>query len=149
MSATSEPRREYALTLARGLAVLECFSPAQPTVNTAEAALAVGISRSAARRLLVTLVDLGYLAQEGSRFALTDKVASIGGGLLRREGRWSSIAPDVIGLAQSLNEPCSVSVLDGLHIRFVVRDQTRRIFSAPLAVGDLLPANCSAASTLR
>jgi len=44
-----------------------------------------------------------------------------------------------------MNEPFSISVLEGLKIRFVARDQKRRIHSARLMVGDSLPAYCSAA----
>ena len=51
----------------------------------------------------------------------------------------------VTELSNRMNEPFSVSVLDGLKIRFVVRDQQRRIHAARLLVGDTLPAYCSAA----
>ena len=137
--------REFALTLARGIAVLEAFGPDQPSLTTAEAAARIGISRGAARRLLLTLTQLGYLHQEGSRFALTDKILSIGHGVLAREGKWQWVTSDVFELAHQLNEPCSIAVLVGLDIEFVVRDQTRRIFSMPLNVGDRLPAHCSSA----
>ena len=141
----AEHPKDFALTLARGLAVLECFSPDQVTLTTSEAAAQVGISRAAARRLLLTLVTLGYLDHDGQRYKLTDRILSIGQGVLARDGRWQRVAPDVIELANTVNEPVSISVLDKLDIVFVVRDQKRRIFSARLFVGDRLPAHCSSA----
>jgi IclR family pca regulon transcriptional regulator len=93
----------------------------------------------------LTLVSLGYLEQSKSSFVLTDKIATIGQGALARDNRWLGATARVIELSNRMNEPFSVSVLDGLKIRFVARDQKRRIYSARLGVGDTLPAYCAAA----
>ncbi len=118
---------------------------AKPVRKPFEAADFVGISRAAARRFLLTLVSLGYLEQSKSSFVLTDKIATIGQGALARDNRWLGATARVIELSNRMNEPFSVSVLDGLKIRFVARDQKRRIYSARLGVGDTLPAYCAAA----
>ncbi|MCP4385114.1 MAG: helix-turn-helix domain-containing protein [Hyphomicrobiales bacterium] len=145
MSGASEQRNDFSLTLARGIRVLEIFSPEVTAVTTGEVANIVGISRAAARRLLLTLTSLGYLQQTKSAFQLTDKIAAIGQGALARTDRWMRATADVIELSNRMNEPFSVSVLEGVNIRFVARDQKRRIHSARLLVGDTLPAHCSAA----
>ena len=51
----------------------------------------------------------------------------------------------MLELANRLNESVSISVLEGLDIRFVARDPKRRMFSSHLVIGDTLPAHCSAA----
>jgi IclR family pca regulon transcriptional regulator len=135
----------YSLTLARGIKVLEIFGLARKSITTSEAAEIVGISRAAARRLLLTLVSLGYVEQRKSIFTLTDKILTIGQGMLARSNDWLQATALVIELSNRMNEPFSVSVLEGLKIRFVARDQKRRIHTAHLAVGDTLPAYCSAA----
>jgi IclR family pca regulon transcriptional regulator len=135
----------YSLTLARGIKVLEMFGLTRKAITTSEAAEFVGISRAAARRLLLTLVSLGYLEQSKSVFSLTDKILSIGQGMLARSNDWLQATALVIELSNRMNEPFSVSVLEGLKIRFVARDQKRRIHTAHLSVGDTLPAYCSAA----
>src|SRR5690606_27924179 len=71
--------------------------------------------------------------------------ATIGQGAFARENRWLKATARVIELSNRMNEPFSVSVLDGLAIRFVARDQKRRMYSAGLSVGDALPAYCAAA----
>ena len=141
----AEQANDFSLTLARGLQVLELFSPALPAVTTSETAQHLGISRAAARRFLLTLAKLGYLEQTKANFSLTGKSATIGQGGLARQDRWTSATSDVLELANRLNESVSISVLEGFDIRFVVRDPKRRIFSSHLMVGDTLPAHCSAA----
>ena len=135
----------YSLTLARGIKALEMFGLTRKAITTSEAAEFVGISRAAARRLLLTLVSLGYLEQSKSVFSLTDKILSIGQGMLAQSNDWLQATALVIELSNRMNEPFSVSVLEGLKIRFVARDQKRRIHTAHLSVGDTLPAYCSAA----
>lgn len=137
--------QDLSLTLSRGLRILEVFSPDRQVITTTEAAASVGISRAAARRLLLTLVELGYLKQEKGSFRLTSKILSIGQGILTREDRWLQAAGLIVDVSNRMDEPFSLSVLDGLRIRFVARDMKRRIHSARLVVGDTLPAHCSAA----
>jgi IclR family pca regulon transcriptional regulator len=137
--------QDLSLTLSRGFKILEIFSPDLQVITTTEAATHVGISRAAARRLLLTLTELGYLKQEKGAFRLTTKILSIGQGILVREDRWLQAASLVVDVSNRMDEPFSISVLDGLRIRFVARDLKRRIHSARLMVGDTLPAHCSAA----
>lgn len=135
----------FSQSLARGMSILEIFSPELKSVTTSEAAEIVNISRSAARRYLLTLSALGYLEQTKSSFMLTEKAASIGQGVLAGQNRWILATSFVIELSNRMNEPVSVSILDGLNIRFVARDQKRRIHAPRLRVGSTLPAHCSAA----
>ncbi|RYC30198.1 IclR family transcriptional regulator [Lichenibacterium minor] len=144
MPEPSIAKPDFSQTLARGLEMLETLSGATGPLSVSQAAERVGISRAASRRLLLTLRELGYVRSDGVRFWLTARVLQLGAGLVRSEGLWSSVAPFVIDLADRLNEPCSISVLDGPDTVFVCRDATRRIFTTRLGVGDRLPANCSA-----
>jgi len=146
MSHTQKPilKRDFANTLARGLAILELFSSERVALSTTEVAEGVDVSRAAARRLLLTLQELGYVNSNGRVFWLTPKVLAIGRGLLAANSVWNMAAGEVVKLADENNEPCSISILDGLDIIFVCRDATRRIFTSRLVVGDRLPAHCSA-----
>ncbi len=137
--------QDLSLTLSRGFKILEAFSPDLQVLTTTEAADHVGISRAAARRLLLTLTNLGYVKQEKGSFRLTHKILSVGQGILVREDRWLQASSLVIDVSNRMDEPFSISVLDGMRIRFVARDLKRRIHSARLLVGDTLPAHCSAA----
>jgi IclR family pca regulon transcriptional regulator len=141
-------KRDFAQTLARGLHCLEVLSEKRTLATCSEVAAAMQVSRAAARRILLTLEHLGYVGEEGARYASTPKVLSLGRGVLGEGGLWSRVAPQVVALADRLNEPCSVAVLDGLEILFVCRDATRRIFTSRLGIGDRLPAHCSSSGKM-
>jgi IclR family pca regulon transcriptional regulator len=142
------PKRDFAQTLARGLNCLEVLADASKALSCSEVAAAMKVSRAAARRLLLTLQYLGYTLEERGVYASSPKVLALGRGVLASGGLWNSVAPEVVGLADRFNEPCSISVLEGLDILFVCRDATRRIFSTRLGVGDRLPAHCSASGKM-
>jgi IclR family pca regulon transcriptional regulator len=137
-------KRDFAQTLARGLVCLEVLSNTVSPIGCSEVAATMGVSRAAARRILLTLQHLGYVTEHQGRYASAPKVLSLGRSVLGEGTLWSKVAPEVVGLADRFNEPCSISVLDGLEIVFVCRDATRRIFTSRLGVGDRLPAHCSA-----
>lgn len=141
-------KRDFAQTLARGLHCLEVLSDSQAPVGCSHVATAMGVSRAAARRILLTLEHLGYVTEREGRFASAPKVLSLGRGILREGSLWRAVAPEVVAVADEFNEPCSISVLDKLDIVFVCRDSTRRIFTSRLGVGDRLPAHCSASGKL-
>lgn len=126
---------DYSLTLARAIKVLEIFSPERKVVTTSEVAELVGISRAAARRLLLTFTSLGYLEQTKSSFGLTEKIASIGQGLLARQDQWTQATAMVLELSNRMNESFAISVLEGKQAKYVARDQKRRISSRRLRVG--------------
>jgi DNA-binding IclR family transcriptional regulator len=90
-------------------------APTGAPASCSEVAAAMKVSRPAARRILLTLAHLGYVGEESGRFQSTPKVLSLGRGVLGGGGLWSRVAPEVVALADRLNEPCSVSILDGLE----------------------------------
>ncbi|MFK0333777.1 IclR family transcriptional regulator C-terminal domain-containing protein [Rhizobium sp. NPDC090275] len=141
-------KRDFAQTLARGLNCLEKLAETDAPATCTEVAKAMDVSRAAARRILLTLESLGYVKEERGLFASTPKVLSLGRGVLRRTNVWSAASTIVMALADELNEPCSISVLEGLDILFVSRDATRRIYTSRLGVGDRLPAHCSASGKM-
>lgn len=135
-------KQDFAQTLARGLACLEFLSNGSAGVT--EVANAMGVHRASARRILLTLESLGYVSEDRGRFATAPKILALGRSIIGSGSIWTAVNPEVIKLADQFNEPCSISVLEGLDILFVARDSTRRIYTARLGVGDRLPAHCSA-----
>lgn len=141
-------KRDFAQTLARGLSCLEVLAVLNEPAGCTQIATAMGVSRAAARRILLTLEHLGYVIENRGFYAASPKVLSLGRGLLAKNSLWSAVVPEVVGIADRFNEPCSISVLDALDIVFVCRDSTRRIFTSRLEAGDRLPAHCSASGKI-
>jgi len=132
--------KEYMATLAKGLAVLGAFGKQRPTMTVSEAASAADLSRATARRVLRTLLELGYVEQNGRHFSLAPGILRLGFAYLAAQSWIERAAPLMKGLSEKLHESCSAAILQGAEIVYVARVPTRRIMSVALAVGSRLPA---------
>ena len=124
--------RDFSQSLARGLAILALFRDDVSYLTPSAVAVAIGISRAAARRLLLTLQDLGYLASDSRRFWLTPNILRLGQNLFAVNGLWQLINHRVVELANTFNEPCAAAILDGLDIVYMARDSVRHIYTSRL-----------------
>lgn len=135
--------REFVASLARGLTVISAFGQQAPAMTLSEVAARTGITRAAARRFLLTLAALGYVAFDGKLFQLTPKVLGLGYAYLSSMSLWEVAQPFLEEVATAVHESCSISVLDGEEIVYVARVPTSRIMSVGLSIGTRLPAHCT------
>ena len=68
----------FVQSLDRGLAVIRAFDAEHPRLQLSEVARATGLTRAAARRFLLTLVQLGYVRMDGREFSLRPRVLELG-----------------------------------------------------------------------
>jgi IclR family pca regulon transcriptional regulator len=136
----STVEREFVASLARGLAVLRAFSKDAREMTLSEVAQRTGLTRAAARRFLLTLEALGYVASDGRRFRLTPKVLDLGFSYLSSMELWDVAMPYMEEVSATIHESCSASVLEGCDIVYVARVPTKRIMSVALGIGARLPA---------
>src|ERR1700761_6148930 len=68
----------YVRALDRGLSVITAFNAERSQLSVSDIAEITGITRAAARRFLLTLLDLGYVSTQGRTFTLTPKVLELG-----------------------------------------------------------------------
>jgi IclR family pca regulon transcriptional regulator len=139
----SEDSRDYVQSLARGLAVLGAFDHGHARMNLAEIAQRCGVSRAAARRLVLTLQHLGYVRELGRGWVLGPRVLELGFGYLGSLDLPELAQPHLESLAHDVRESCSMTVLDGQSIVYVVRVPGPRLMSVTLGVGARLPAFCA------
>lgn len=133
--------KEYAATLAKGLAVLAAFSRERPSMSLSEAAACAGLSRATARRLLRTLASLGYVAQDSRRFFLAPRILELGFAYLSTQSWIDRAEPLMKELSEAFQESCSLGILEGAEIVYVARAAARhRIMSTTISVGTRLPA---------
>lgn len=131
----------FVRSLAKGLTVIEIFNRANPALTLTEVAKAVGISRAAARRILHTLVELGYASFNGKLFRLTPQVLGLGYAYLSSLTLPDVAQPIMNKVVDEVQESCSASVLDGFDVIYIARAASRhRIMSITLNVGTRLPA---------
>ena len=141
--------------MARGMAVLESFSPRRQRLNATLAAECAGITRAAARRHLLTLAHLGYLETDGSYFWLAPKVLRFSGSYLATARLPRAVQPTLNRLAAHAQRSFSVAVLDGDEVVIIGRsgfESKRELHDAPelarviahgLHLGARLPAHAT------
>ncbi|MFN0160214.1 MAG: IclR family transcriptional regulator C-terminal domain-containing protein [Burkholderiales bacterium] len=137
------PGDGYVQSFARGLAVFHAFSAAAPTQTLSEVAERTGLDRAGARRILLTLEKLGYVRQEGRSFRLTARVLDLGYAYLSSTPLWNLAEPIMEELVAEVHESCSVSVLEGTEIVYILRVPTSKIMAISLGIGSRLPAWCT------
>ncbi len=131
---------DFVQSLERGLAVIRSFDAAHRELALTDVARATGLTRAAARRFLLTLVELGYVQVSEGRFSLRPRILELGYAYLSSLSLPEVAQPHMEALVADVNESSSISVLDDLDVVYVVRVPTRRIMSITLAVGTRLPA---------
>ena len=140
---TAERPREFVQGLERGFAVIRAFSPEAHSLTIAQVSERAGFTRAVARRYLLTLQELGYVVQTGDRFSLTPRLLDLGFTYLSTLDITEVGPPFMERVTAALHESCSLSVLDGHEIVYVVRRPSKRIMSINLAVGSRLPAHAT------
>jgi IclR family pca regulon transcriptional regulator len=133
----------FVQSLERGLTVIRAFGEDHPELTLSEVAERAGLNRAAARRFLLTLVDLGYVRTDGRRFSLSPRVLELGYAYLSGLGLPEIAEPHLERLAAEVHESSSVSVLDGDDIVYVGRVPTSRIMRVAINVGTRFPAHAT------
>lgn len=138
---TDQENQEFVRAFARGLEVIKAFGEGARELTLSDVAKRANVSRAAARRLLSTLLALKYAGTDGKRFWLTPRTLDLGYSYLSSMETWSVAQEHMEELVQRVHESCSISVLDGNDIVYVVRVPTRRILKSSLNVGSRIPAH--------
>src|SRR5579871_3548968 len=99
--------KEFMATLAKGLAVLGTFDKERPSMTLSQAAMATGLSRATARRILRTLTQLGYIEQNGRQFSLSSSILKLGFAYLATQSWIEKATPLMRQLGEQFHESCS------------------------------------------
>ena len=131
---------EYVQSLARGISVIRSFSSDAPRQTLSDVARSTGLTRATARRLLLTLEQLGYVRSDGRSFELTARVLDIGYSYVASLNLNDIAQPFLESFSEVVHESSSVSVLDDTDIVYVARVPTKRIMTVAIGLGSRFPA---------
>jgi IclR family pca regulon transcriptional regulator len=131
---------DFVESLARGLDVLRCFDESHRQMSLAEVAAATGLARPTARRLLLTLEELGYVRSVDGAFSLTPKCITLGTAYVASLGLWEIARPHLETLVRQTGESSSMAQLDGSDIVYVARVSVPKIIALRVEIGTLFPA---------
>jgi hypothetical protein len=152
---------DFIEAIARGLDVIRAFGPGQPVMSLASVAAASDLPRPTARRILLTLEQLGYVRQIGGHSAgqlaagpggqpapgqpsggyeLTPRVLDLGMSYVLSRGLWEVARPHMAELVARTRESSSIAQLDGSDIVYVARVAVPKIVTLSVTVGTRFPA---------
>jgi len=135
-----DPNPDFVEALARGLDVIRAFRPRQPAMSLAAVAAAAGLARPTARRILLTLQQMGYVRAAGGAFELTPRVLELGMAYVLSRNRWDLARPHMERLVARTRESSSVAHLDGSDIVYVARVAVPKIVTLAVTIGTRFPA---------
>jgi IclR family pca regulon transcriptional regulator len=133
--------KDFIQSLERGIAVLTAFDADSPRMNLTDVARRCALPRSAARRFLHTLVDLGYITQSGRQYELTPQVLELGYSYLPKLSLADLVRPHTEALSRDLGSSISVGVLDSMDVRYVARINAPSALMVSIRVGSRIPAH--------
>ncbi|HET7756005.1 MAG TPA: IclR family transcriptional regulator C-terminal domain-containing protein [Steroidobacteraceae bacterium] len=134
---------DHVQSLERGLAVIRVFDSDHSALTLSEVAVRAGLARAVARRLLLTLEYLGYVRRQGRQFSLTARILELGFSFLGSLPAAKLARPFMEEVARSIDDSCSLAVLDGYDIVYVQRVAVRKVMTITLGLGARLPAFCT------
>lgn len=131
---------DFIEALARGLEVIRAFAPRRPVMSLAAVASATGLARPTARRILLTLEELGYVRAADGGFELTPRVLDLGMSYVLSRNLWEIARPHLEALVARTHESSSVAQLDGSDIVYVARVAVPKIIALAVTIGTRFPA---------
>jgi IclR family pca regulon transcriptional regulator len=126
--------------LARGLDVIRAFQPREPVMSLSAVAAKAGLARPTARRMLLTLEELGYVRVVTGGFELTPRVLDLGMSYVLSRNLWEVARPHMETLVAQTHESSSIAQLDGSDIIYVARVAVPKIVTLAVTIGTRFPA---------
>lgn len=117
-------------------------------MSVPEAARLAGMTQSAARRFLLTLVHDSFVQTDGRYYWLTAKALRIGQAYVDSAVLPRMLRPIVEQVARSTQEHVSVGVRDGDDIVHIVRSRYSHITSMSIRPGSRVPMYCTGSGRL-
>jgi IclR family transcriptional regulator, pca regulon regulatory protein len=141
-------KRDWIAGLEKGLSIIESFDDANPRQTASQAGQRCGITRTAARRYLLTLAHLGFVASDGKLFWLTPRVLRLGQSYLESARLPRTVQPFLQRITAGTNEVAYLSVLDGDETVYIARNGANRSMNTGFVLGSRAPAQVTAAGLL-
>jgi IclR family pca regulon transcriptional regulator len=127
--------------LGKGLRVIESFTDEHSRLTATEAGQRAGLTRTAARRYLVSLVHFGYADTDGKHYWLSPRVLRLSEGFFASARIPRLVQPFLQRLSMQIGETANLSVLDGHEVVYLVRSNSPQVLSIGFHAGARLPAH--------
>ena len=127
--------------LGKGLRVIESFTDEHPRLTATEAGALTGLTRTAARRYLLSLVHFGYADTDGKYYWLSPSVLRLGQSYLESARLPRLAQPFLQRMSMHTGETANLSVLDGHEVVYLLRSNAPRVVSIGYHSGARIPGH--------
>ena len=141
----STDSKDFIGSIARCMKVITAFDAEDVEMSPADVAAKTGLTRATARRVLLTLTSLGYVASDGKWFRLSPKMLDLGFSYLASMQIGEVVQPIINAASKKVGETCAISVLDGQDIVSIAHSSFDRFDQVTFYPGTHMPACISAA----
>jgi IclR family pca regulon transcriptional regulator len=138
-------KRDWIAGLEKGLSVIEVFDDQHPRLTASQAGARCGLTRTAARRYLLTLAHLGYVGSDGKLFWLTPRILRLGHAYLESARLPRVVQPFLQRIAGGTQEIAYLGVLDGDDAVYIARSGAHRHMNTGYMLGSRIQAQLSTA----
>ena len=139
-------RRERLSSVATAIRLLKAFSEDEVDIGISDLARRLGIAKSTAHRLAVTLVSEGLLEQDrgSGKYRLGVALFRLGALVRRRMEVSNEARPFLYDLREKINESVHLAILDGTEIMYVYNLESTHAIRMRSDLGVRKPAYCMA-----
>jgi IclR family KDG regulon transcriptional repressor len=141
-----DPNTYTVRAVERAMRILSSFDGEHPERGVSEIAQATGLHKATAHRIMMTLLNGGFLERtdDGDRFRLGIRVVEMGLGALRGLDLRRVAFPYMQQLVERFDETCDLSIYDRGGMLYVEVVHSQHSLTIAARVGQRLPAYCTA-----
>lgn len=138
--------RQFISALAKGLEVLQCFTPGRSELSASEIARTTGMPQPTVWRICHTLIETGFLVVVPGRQTMRPgiPVLSLGYAMLSTMPIGELALADMQAIASHYEGAVSLGARDGVNMIYIQRCQGSAIILADLRIGSRVPIATSA-----
>lgn len=131
--------------LAKGMAVLGCFTADRQYLTLQNIADLTGFNKVGTQRITDTLTTLGYLGRNRHKeFFLEPKILTLGFSYLNASKLYRIGRTHIKKFGERIGRTTNLGLLDDLDVVFLYRYEAAKVFKYDIREGSRMPSYCSA-----
>jgi IclR family KDG regulon transcriptional repressor len=141
-----DPKTYNVRAVERAVQILSSFDSEHAERGVSEIAQVTGLHKATAHRIIMTLLNCGFLerAPDGERVRLGLRLVELGLGALRRLDFRRAAFPYMEQLVERFDETCDLSIFDRGQVLYLEVVHSEHSLTVAARVGRHLPAHCTA-----
>jgi DNA-binding IclR family transcriptional regulator len=134
----------------RALQILDCFDARHPDRGLTEIAQQVGLHKATTHRIVITLLNSGYLdkSPDGQKYRLGLRLASLGSIVTSQMNLRRDSLPYMTQLCERFEEACDLSIFDNGEVLYIEVLRSNHALNIAAAIGQRLPLHCTASGKI-